>query len=60
MGVDHGDFDIRVTQEFLNRSYIVAVFEEVSGEVVPKGRLRTDRRYVVKPVCPFWQAWRLV
>jgi len=34
MGVDHGDFDISMTQQFLNGADTIAVFEQVSGKTV--------------------------
>ena len=37
MGVDHGGFDILVSEEFLNGADIVSVLEEVGGEGVAKG-----------------------
>ena len=37
VGVDHGCLNILVTEEFLNRSDIVAIFEQVGGEGVAEG-----------------------
>ena len=45
MGVDHGGFDIFMSKEFLNGADVVVVLEEVGGEGVPKGRLRTGGGY---------------
>jgi len=32
MGIDHCRFDIIMAQEFLDRSYIVTAFEQMSGK----------------------------
>jgi len=37
MGVDHGGFDVFVSEEFLNGANVVAVLEEVGGEGVTEG-----------------------
>jgi hypothetical protein len=37
VGVDHGGFDVFVSEEFLNRSDVVTVLKEMSGETVAKG-----------------------
>ena len=37
MGVDHGGFDIFVTEEFLDGADVVAALQEVSGEGVAEG-----------------------
>ena len=34
MGVDHGGLDILVSQEFLHRANIIAIFEQMCGETV--------------------------
>jgi len=36
MGVDHCGFDTRVTEKFLNGADIIAIFDQVSGEGMPK------------------------
>ena len=36
MGVDHRCLDVTMAQEFLDRSNIVAAFEQVSGEGMPE------------------------
>jgi hypothetical protein len=37
MGVDHGRSDILVTKQLLDSANIVAIFEQMRGEAVPKG-----------------------
>jgi hypothetical protein len=37
VGVDHGGFDIFMSQEFLHRSDIVPILEQVGGEGMAKG-----------------------
>ena len=37
MGVDHGGFDVFVTEEFLDGADIVAALEEVGSEGVAEG-----------------------
>ena len=37
VGVDHGDFDVFVAEEFLDGADVVAVLEEVGGEGVAEG-----------------------
>ena len=37
MGVDHGRFDVLVSQQLLHRADIVAVFQQVGGEGVAQG-----------------------
>jgi hypothetical protein len=37
VGVDHGRRDVAVAEELLDRSDVVAAFEEVGGERVPEG-----------------------
>ena len=37
VGVDHGSFQVFVAEEFLNSADVIASFEEVGGEGVPKG-----------------------
>lgn len=37
MGVDHGGFDVFVTEEFLDGSYVVIVLQEMGGEGVAEG-----------------------
>jgi hypothetical protein len=37
VGVNHGGFDIFVTEEFLNGTDVVAVLEQVGGEGVAEG-----------------------
>ena len=37
MGVDHRRFDIRVTQQFLDRADIVSRFQQVRREGMPEG-----------------------
>lgn len=37
MGVDHGGFDVFVSEEFLNRADVVSALEEVCGEGVAEG-----------------------
>ena len=58
VGVDHGGFYVFVSEKFLDGANIVSVLEEVGGEGVPKGRLRTGGRCGVKQACLFWQVWR--
>ena len=53
VGVDHGGFYILVSEQFLYGADVVSVLEEVGGEGVPKGRLRTGERYAGKRVCLF-------
>jgi hypothetical protein len=36
VSVDHGCFDILVTQQLLHGANIVAVFKQVGGKAVPK------------------------
>ena len=46
VSIDHSGLHIFVTEQFLHSSDVIAVLEEVSGEGIPKGRLRTVEMYV--------------
>ena len=37
MGVDHSGADVFVAQEFLDRSYIIAGFQQMGGKTMPEG-----------------------
>src|SRR5262245_32668507 len=37
MCVDHGSFDIFMAEKLLDRSYIIAIFEEMSGKTMAEG-----------------------
>jgi hypothetical protein len=36
MGVDHGGLDIGVAKQFLDRTDIITVLQQMSGEAVPE------------------------
>ena len=63
MGVDHGGFDVFVTEEFLDGADIVAALEEVGSEGVAEGMELTRLGMVVdRTAClsAFWSplSWR--
>ena len=41
MGVDHGRFDIFVSEQFLNSTNVVAILEQMGGKAMAKG-MATD------------------
>jgi hypothetical protein len=45
MGVDHSRFDIIMSQQLLNGSDVVAVFQQMRGKAVAKGMYRSPLIY---------------